>query len=411
MPSMTEMQAILQQREAAAKQRQDLLTQPLNTGLLNEGQTIGDFFKDPTQAQNNAMLQASLSLLGSDGRKSLASNFGAALNNGLGALGSAREKARTQELQAANANIADIDAKFGANLKLAELAPKAKEGQFVTEVGPDGKLRRVLRSKTTAEVMGYGGEAPKSSGTTVNVGGNKAIDEVATQTLLDFNVRAVAAQDVISTVRQARSIVNSADFGPGTEITDGMKRSVATMARWAGYEGAELDSMMQDVTDVQQMRSIQMDLVAKRFAATKGAISDKEHAAFMKSVANMDNTRDANNALLNYSEAMAMAEIQREEAALDWVATHTNTRGFNVAWENYIRDNSFMDAGGGVKQNHADFSAYANGTPQEWEITKPTEEGGTSTSVLTRAMAEDWLIRNPDKARDVGDVLRILGVQ
>ncbi len=193
---LEQLRGIMDQLIASNEESQRLLNAPPQQGLLNPGQTPGELFTNPSPAQNDALLQASLSLLGSSDRDPLTKSFATAAQTGLDILGKARGQARTQKLEAAFAHSAGLKDIAGIGVDILGLQPKAKtrviqttdaDGNPISAIVPDvaggefpaqskpktgrwltemrnGKPTLVLRSTGEGgEELGVGGEAPPKS--------------------------------------------------------------------------------------------------------------------------------------------------------------------------------------------------------------------------------------------------------
>jgi len=124
---LPQLMAILQQQQEQDAATQQLLQQPAQTGLLTPGQSVGDLLTSPTGPQNQALLQFGLSLLGSTDRDPLTKSFSDAAQSGLNILGQARGQARTQQLQAAQAQSQALQRQFGDVLGAGRLGVAERE--------------------------------------------------------------------------------------------------------------------------------------------------------------------------------------------------------------------------------------------------------------------------------------------
>jgi len=79
-------------------------------------------------------------------------------------------------------------------------------------------------------------------------------------------------------------------------------------AKWADALGFPVD--MDEIANMEQFKAKQMDFVMERIAGTKGAISEKEMAAFKESVPNMGNTPRGNMIIAKVMEAQARREME-----------------------------------------------------------------------------------------------------
>lgn len=81
---------LLQQQQQLQKRQQELANQPVNTGVLNEGQSWTDLLTNPTEAQGDALMKVGISLLSSMDNPNTMANIGNALGAGLDTLAGAR---------------------------------------------------------------------------------------------------------------------------------------------------------------------------------------------------------------------------------------------------------------------------------------------------------------------------------
>ena len=149
-PSLSELRLIQQQLEAQRATQQALFQQPVQTGLLNPGQTLGGLFTDPTQAQSAGLLQTGLGLLSADPRDPVTKQFSSAIQSGLGALNTARDTARTRQLQESQLQIQGLQEQFRGQLDIAQLeatlAPKPAATKQSFFINPNTKETKGLTS-------------------------------------------------------------------------------------------------------------------------------------------------------------------------------------------------------------------------------------------------------------------------
>ncbi len=127
------------QSEALAYASQVAAQRP-ESRLLNENQTLGQFFKTPDDAQRAFMVNAGLKLAMGDTTKNLSSRLAEALGQGVGAMQSERGAALKQE-----------QAKAAAQLRSAQLEGQQALQTFglEKEIVEETRLRDAARAKTT----------------------------------------------------------------------------------------------------------------------------------------------------------------------------------------------------------------------------------------------------------------------
>jgi len=155
---LEQLRLLQEQMMQANQQTQDIMSQPAQSGLLNQGQTLGDLFSNPTGPQSQAMTQFGLSLLGSSDRDPLTKSFSDAASTGLNLLNTARGAAKTQKLQAALQHSQGLQQKFGNEMAMSELAAKmqpapGERDRFQKIAVPIGEPDPVTGVQPTREIL------------------------------------------------------------------------------------------------------------------------------------------------------------------------------------------------------------------------------------------------------------------
>jgi len=254
---LPQLMAILQQQQEQDAATQQLLQQPAQTGLLTPGQSVGDLLTSPTGPQNQALLQFGLSLLGSTDRDPLTKSFSDAAQSGLNILGQARGQARTQQLQAAQAQSQALQRQFGNVLgagKLGlDLASAGREDlQFGNVDIPDGEggfLTRIgVKDKRSGGVFTRDG-TPVPEGSRFTITGRTEEDVSAAGLTTG---QAGKVQDSLRTARLA--IAEAADITSDkiNKFMSAKGRVKATVGKGldflSGFGGEEATAALENLT-------------------------------------------------------------------------------------------------------------------------------------------------------------------
>jgi len=129
------------------------------------------------------------------------------------------------------------------------------------------------------------------------------------------NIINAAKKSLTTLDEMSKLLERGLDTGPLAGLTADARAIVSSL-------GGTVDQ--QRVADAQQFRNLTMDLVMKRISQTKGSISEKEMAAFERSVAGLANTPQGNKQII----AMAKNLLRKE---MMWA----NYRNQLVASEKY----------------------------------------------------------------------------
>lgn len=384
---------IQRRQQELQRKRQQLASQQPNQNVLNEGQSLGQLFTDPTDPQRAAMMQAGLSLLSSNtGQGNLASNVGHALQGGLQTLAGARQAQHQSKLAGVDAQLEAQKEKFGqAKDILAQARAEQREqrlaGAGEGEVWQDprtGSAHRFIED-TGGQLHIGSVDGPvvdpsrmgliKKSGQTINVDArapkpSSFEKELGKQRAQAFAKRQEEGQLAAS---EASDLNRMADLnermwtGTGAAALGDIQRAATSALRAVGAEVPE--AIAEGAADADTMRKMTMDRMFTRIRDTKGAISEKEMAAFEKASAGIRNTREGNRMIIN--TGLAAAQRKQQRAAFDqaWLDTHGDMNGAGAAWNKFTNE---VPATSGSANGFAPLEA----TQGAWQ---PYVQGGSAT--------------------------------
>lgn len=189
----------------------------------------------------------------------------------------------------------------------------------------------------------------------------------------------------LSNIQFARQLNERFLTGPGAETTTNIQRGLGGVVR---AFGGNPDELFSGLADAGAIKKVAMDFVMNRIANTKGAISDREMAAFERSVFNMENTREANTMVLNMMEAMARRDQQKADFMQAWLRKNRSLTGAEAAWEAYIDDNpaTQLDGNFGVNKQNLQRSVWMPYV-QDWRDMQQLRS--LSTEELQRMLQEN----------------------
>jgi hypothetical protein len=151
----------------------------------------------------------------------------------------------------------------------------------------------------------------------------------------DLNNKAMSASE---TGANAQAFLNVLDRNPDIWTGAGAT-AISDLRSWAITFGAGDSEMINNQGDIEVLKNLTMNFVMGRIQNTKGAISEREMAAFEKSVPNLKNTTAGNRLIL---EAMVIAGRRKEEQAQFMNEQMQSGVGYWVAkreWDAYTEQN------------------------------------------------------------------------
>jgi len=137
---MRQQQDLQQRQREALSDYSALASKRPESRLLQENQTLGGFFKDPSEAQRQFMINAGLKLAMGDTTRDLSARLAESLGQGVGALQASRAAELKQE-----------QAQAASQLKSLQLQGQQTKEQFdlQKEIVQETRLRDAARAKTT----------------------------------------------------------------------------------------------------------------------------------------------------------------------------------------------------------------------------------------------------------------------
>lgn len=182
----------------------------------------------------------------------------------------------------------------------------------------------------------------------VNTGGAKKegekLAELRVKRLDEIQQKAIAAEDQIEAINQIKTI--DLDTGLGVET----RGQIAKVWDAIGGDGEALTGV--DPSDVQKFKAVATKQVLDIMATQKGPQTDQDAARIEKAVANLGNTKEANDFVMDAATAIANRKI--EQAAF---------------YENFLEDNGSLK---GASNEWRDFKVK---TPMVSEVVKDPETG------------------------------------
>jgi len=137
---MRQQQDLQQRQREALSDYSALASKRPESRLLQENQTLGGFFKDPSEAQRQFMINAGLKLAMGDTTRDLSARLAESLGQGVGALQASRAAELKQE-----------QAQAASQLKSLQLQGQQTKEQFdlQKEIVQETRLRDAARAKNT----------------------------------------------------------------------------------------------------------------------------------------------------------------------------------------------------------------------------------------------------------------------
>lgn len=86
-----------------------------------------------------------------------------------------------------------------------------------------------------------------------------------------------------------------------------------------------------------------MDFVMQRIQGTKGAVSDKEMAAFAAASPNLKNTKEGNDLIIDTAIKMEERKQELVKRQREYMRKNGSLEGFDEQWNSYIQDNPILD--------------------------------------------------------------------
>jgi len=228
--------------------------------------------------------------------------------------------------------------KFGEPKRVVN--PDSSTGYSLMQIAQDGTTRIV------------GEAAPPTPQFDPNEAKNKGRYAAAFGRYEEAMSQVNSADKIVGDVRQMMDLVNRVDTGTFAETRLGLQKMLAA---------AGVDVDMSAIADAEALRSKGMDFILQRISQTKGAISEKEMAAFEAASAGIKNTPEGNRMILELARKVALR--QRAEAQ----AVREAYTGDNTAKElDDIRLRA-REAFGSIVPDRSELAVPAGVDPAIWD--------------------------------------------
>jgi len=163
---------------------------------------------------------------------------------------------------------------------------------------------------------------------------DKEFGKFLVQGFSKINERATSAQDNLQQLQIAKNIdVNTGAMEPlkawGAAVSQGM--------------GINPESIGLDKADnAQAFNAIMGNVLATKLAAQKGPQTDKDADRMKETLAQLGNTPEAKEFLLNSAIALEERSIEQRDFYMDWKSNKTTLKGADKAWRSYINRTPIM---------------------------------------------------------------------
>ena len=171
----------------------------------------------------------------------------------------------------------------------------------------------------TANLLRDGITKPATSVTVNNKAEGKGQEEIAknkARQLQAIEDQADAAYNDLSLISQFESALQNIRTGRGEEAIQSLKGLLETVGGEGTLESLDLDD---NLAESDLIQTLNMELAARYMSATKGAISDREFAAFRSAAPGLANTPEGNALLIDAIRRAANRDIAIDELAQDYV--------------------------------------------------------------------------------------------
>lgn len=174
-------------------------------------------------------------------------------------------------------------------------------------------------------------ETTKSSGVSVNVGGEKKEKEVLAETRVKrFDKLAQDAEIAYSQNEQL-------EIAKNIDVSTGGLAPLKTMAsRFTAALGVDPETVgLDDASNAEAFSGIMSSIVLDKMAAQKGPQTDKDRAHIEKTVAGLSGSPLANKFLISSAIAVNNRKIEQQEFYEDYLDEHDTLKGANKAWREF----------------------------------------------------------------------------
>ena len=366
--------ALMQQQQELQQRQRDALTdysalaaKRPESRLLQENQTLGGFFKDPSEAQRQFMINAGLKLAMGDSTKDLSARLAESLGQGVGALQASRAAELKQE-----------QAQAASQLKSLQLQGQQTKEQFdlQKEIVEETRLRDAARNKIKpkSEILTLADERnallkkgdPQSLETAALIGEKIAVlnqdpllkedYKIFAKDFVELRDNARKTQKMFRDADRAEEALKNADIGFGSNV-------VTLTKKFANLIG--ITSFKDDLSATEALSQVLgqnvLDIMASGALGAGTGLSDKD-VEFAREVAAGTKTlteaniryaidikrRAANYAREKYNEALGIANEAFPSTSI------ARNKPYDIVDFDYISEESRVLAGmpeGSYKQS------------------------------------------------------------
>jgi len=165
----------------------------------------------------------------------------------------------------------------------------------------------------------------------VNTGGDKKesekLAELRVNRLDEIQQKAIAAEEQIESINQIKAI--DLDTGLGVET----KGQIAKVWDSLGGDGKALTGV--DPSDVQKFKAVATKQVLDIMATQKGPQTDQDAARIEKAVANLGNTKEANDFVMDSAIAIANRKIEQSAFMERYLEDNGSLKGADTKWRDF----------------------------------------------------------------------------
>ncbi|MEY8239609.1 MAG: hypothetical protein RPT25_04635, partial [Cycloclasticus sp.] len=165
-----------------------------------------------------------------------------------------------------------------------------------------------------------------------NSGAKKESEKVAelrVKRLDELQQKAIQAEEQIESIRMIGSI--DLDTGLGVEA----RGQIARVWDSLGGDGKALTGI--DPSDVEKFKAVGTKMVLDIMASQKGPQTDQDAKRIEKAVANLGNTKDANQFIMNSATSIAYRKIEQAQFAEAFLENNGTLKGTDTAWNEFKR--------------------------------------------------------------------------
>lgn len=173
--------------------------------------------------------------------------------------------------------------------------------------------------------------AAKAPLVSVSTGGDKKesekLAELRVKRLDEIQQKAIQAEESIESINQIRAI--DLDTGLGVET----RGQIAKVWDAMGGNGKELTGV--NPSDVQKFKAVATKQVLDIMASQKGPQTDQDAARIEKAVANLGNTKEANQFVMDAAIGIANRKIEQSAFYENFLEENDTVKGADSAWRDF----------------------------------------------------------------------------